>query len=429
MQAGFARVNINPPIGTLMYGFGGRDKARGCGAIHDDIFARACYIRQGDEELLVMGFDLLFFSRAQADRYKGAIGARLDLSPRQILLNTSHSHAGPMLGHGQWCYADYFEPDRLYLDQLERAFIVAAEDAKRSARDVTVWSGTTTTTLPLNRRRPDGKGGVTWAPHTPGPTYNELPLTLLKDKQGVPVCLLFSVSCHPSSVGGHEVSADYPGLAMDLIDKHMGVKCSLFLQGAGGDTKAIYTGKGDHFQGSWEAVENGGKHVGKEVIDGLSRGLTQVEPALASRLVEVDMPLEPTGDRESFLRQASDDKLPDWHRWWAQRQVERIDRRMLPATGPLLIHGVNLGGGLRMIGVEAEIVAEIGSLIRGQFTSGITFPLGYCDGTQFYLPSSRQIATEGGYEVDSYHEYGHPAKLRVGVEQILTRTIEQMFAA
>ncbi|MCP4643546.1 MAG: hypothetical protein GY851_24070, partial [bacterium] len=30
MKAGFSRVNISPPIGTTMMGFGGRDMDHGC---------------------------------------------------------------------------------------------------------------------------------------------------------------------------------------------------------------------------------------------------------------------------------------------------------------------------------------------------------------------------------------------------------------
>ena len=40
MKAGFARAKITPPLGTTMMGFGGRDMAHGCDAIHDDMLCR-----------------------------------------------------------------------------------------------------------------------------------------------------------------------------------------------------------------------------------------------------------------------------------------------------------------------------------------------------------------------------------------------------
>ena len=100
MKAGFARANITPPIGTHMSGFGGRDKDHGCESIHDDLFVRALYVEHEGEPALMVGYDLLFFGRELADRIKGAIGRQVDLLPRQILLNTSHTHAGaPLVRH------------------------------------------------------------------------------------------------------------------------------------------------------------------------------------------------------------------------------------------------------------------------------------------------------------------------------------------
>jgi hypothetical protein len=176
-------------------------------------------------------------------------------------------------------------------------------------------------------------------------------------------------------------------------------------------------------------VENGGKLVGGDVIAALSKSnpLKQVEPRLRTTLAEMTMALEPTPTRADFQQQAGNAGNVDWHRWWAQRQVTKIDRHMLRDSASVLMHGIELGEDLRMVGVEAEIVAEIGMLIERFFPAGVTFPLGYTDGTQFYLPTSKMIQFEGGYEVDSYHEYGFPSKLRVGVESVLTRSMEQLF--
>jgi len=138
MKAGFAKVMITPPVGTPMTGFGNRDyDPAGSRAVHDDLFARALYLTGGKEQALIMGFDLLFFSRDEADRFKGAIGRRMDLSPRQILLNTSHTHTGPKVG--SW---DYTPSDILYLQFLENAIVETALEARVSRlrrRCLTVW--------------------------------------------------------------------------------------------------------------------------------------------------------------------------------------------------------------------------------------------------------------------------------------------------
>ena len=119
----------------------------------------------------------------------------------------------------------------------------------------------------------------------------------------------------------------------------------------------------------------------------------------------------------------------DLKRLWAERQLALLDRRgQLPTSALITAHGVQLGKGLRLIGLEGEAVAELGILIQQFYGDGITFPLGYTDGAQLYLPTSRMIEEEGGYEVVSYWEYGYPAPLAPGLEGILTETLGQLRA-
>ncbi len=429
MKAGFAKVPITPPLGTRMYGFGSRDRQHGCEGIHDDLFARALYLSHGDEEALIMGFDLLFLGREDADRYKGAIGNSLDLSPRQILLNTSHNHCGPMIGT-TWAYASYGlgAEDVFYRNELETAIVHAASEARECAVEVTISAAAGRSTLPVSRRKPDGEGGIIWAPHHEGETCDLLPVCLLVDEEGAPVCLLFSVSCHPSTISGFEISADYPGPTMDLLDEHLGHECSLFLQGAGGDAKASVIGEGEKWRvGMWEDVAEAGRIVADDVTAILDQGLTPVEPRIRSSLIEMTWPLQPTPTREQLDVIVSDETQHEIKRLWANRQIERLDRgQTLRTAAPVLLHGIQLGEGLRLIGLEGEAVAGLGlhilSLYQG---AGITFPLGYTDGMQMYLPTSAMLH-EGGYEVISYHEYGQPAPVVAGVEEIITEGVERM---
>ena len=129
MEAGFANVCINPPLGTPVLW----EETGGCEGIHDDIFVRALYLSHNGVEALILGFDVVFFNRAMVDRYKGAIGRRVDLAPSQILLNTSHVHAGPRTS--TWAYRD---PDPAYMDQIEEAILEALTAIKRAGGDLII---------------------------------------------------------------------------------------------------------------------------------------------------------------------------------------------------------------------------------------------------------------------------------------------------
>jgi len=93
MRAGFARVDITPPLGTTMMGFGGRDMEHGCTGVHDPIYTRAAYLEHRGEAALIMGYDMCFLGREDADRFKGAIGRVMELAPRQTTLQDLAAHS------------------------------------------------------------------------------------------------------------------------------------------------------------------------------------------------------------------------------------------------------------------------------------------------------------------------------------------------
>jgi hypothetical protein len=436
MKAGFAKVKITPPVGTPMTGFGNRDyDPAGSKGIHDDLYARALFLTDGKERVLIMGFDLLFFSRDEADRFKGAIGREMDLSPRQILLNTSHTHTGPKVG--SW---DYTPSDMIYLQFLENAIVGAALEAKCSVRDVTVWAGVTRSEVPMNRRKKLPNGIVDFAPNPGGPVCDMLPFCVFKDAAGKPVFILFSTSCHPSTIKGDElaylISADYPGVAQACLDEYLGAPGSLFLQGAAGDAKASVIGKGqEHWRaGTWDDVAKVGGMLADKVKRGIASGLTPIEPDLRAQTVEIAFPMIPPAGRAE-LEAVVNKPVPhsesehEAMRRWAKEKLAMLDHGYtLPKTVPVSTQGVQIGKGLRLIGVEGEIVAELGLRISRFWRSGVTFPLGYTNGAQIYIPTSAML-DEGGYEVESFWEYRHPARLAKGIEQVLDKGLAELKAA
>ena len=424
MQAGFGRVNISPPIGTRMFGWGDRDADHGCEGVRDDLFVRALWVSQDGQEMLILGFDLLFFSREIADRLRGAIGRRFGLAPRQILLNTSHTHNGPTTG--TWSFAQFSSIDGLYLDSVEQAILDACSIARKSTRPVTVHAGEAFCDIAVNRRNIDESGIVNWGPNPGGVTRRNLPVCLLKDSDDQAVCLLFSVSCHPSTVGSFMISADYPGTAMALIDTHLGSECSMFLQGVGGDTKVkSFAGKNE-FGSTWEDADEAGKSVAKAVITLLDSGLLPVEPDLYSSELEICFTMTPVPNQNHFEELVRNPDTNELIRLWAQRMIDLLNRGIaLPESIPVTLHGVRFGKGLRLVGLEGEVVAELGDLIHNCFGSGVTFPMGYTDGCQLYIPTTKML-DEGGYEVDSFYEYGWPAQLASGIEDTIVVGLQRL---
>ena len=421
MRAGFARVDITPPLGTTMMGFGGRDMEHGCTGVHDPIYTRAAYLEHRGEAALIMGYDMCFLGREDADRFKGAIGRVMELAPRQIFFNTSHNHVGPKAG--TWYSAGYEAPDRDYLNQLEQATVNAALAAREQARPVLMRAGVTVSQLPVNRRRRMAGCAIENRPNPTGRTYNKLPVVLFEEPSGEVVCLLFSVSCHPSMMSGWDISAEYPGAAMDKLDAHFGKPCSLFLQGVGGDAKPLVIGRGTDawIPGTWDLMDEAGAIVAGEVLEAVGNGLEPVAPGLASASAEMRWALEPAPGKEFFedivANTPEETRARDVKFMWARKTLEDIEKgRPLPVDVPLSLHGIRLGDHLRIVGIEGEALHGWGYFIEEFYGGkGVTIPLGYTDGQGMYLPTTEQLP-EGGYEVISFWEYGYPSQLAPGME-------------
>ncbi len=414
MNAGFAKTNVNPPIGMPIEGLG---QVRGCDSIHDDLFVRALYLEDAACLLLIFSVDLLFFERAVIARFKGTIGRALGIAPGQILLNTTHTHAGPRVS--SWAYSDGPNPE--YLTQVERALVDAATRAKAALRPVTLTAGQTTTRVPVSRRQPDADGKAQWAPYRAGVICDALPFCLLRDAAGQVMALLFSVSCHPSMIYESSISADYPGAATRRLNAHFKSEGAMFLQGAGGDTKPEPVAvEEEHWKhGTWDDMERAGAAIADAVIAAAQKPLARIDPELKVRVKELAWPLQPAPNHAFFENILRDPEAPPARRRWAEEMRTRAVRdKRLPTHVPVTLHVARLGRGLRLIGIEGEVVGELGNRVLAQFADGVTFVLGYTNGCQIYLPTTRMLP-EGGYEVDSYWEYHWPAPLAPNGEDVL----------
>jgi len=248
---------------------------------------------------------------------------------------------------------------------------------------------------------------------------------------GSPICLLFSVSCHPSMIDGFAISAEYPGAAMAALDAHFGAPVGLFLQGVGGDAKPSVIGRGvDRWKpGTWDLMREAGNLVAGEVLSARDT-LQPRAPRVRSACVETHWPLQPVpgpAHYESVIAETDPDERPrDVRCLWAQRQIELLDRRgSLPAHAPILVQTVQLADDVRLTALEGEPVAPWGDFIESFYNDGVTFPLGYSNGQGLYLPMTYML-DEGGYECISAWEYGFPAPLAKGMESRVTAALQRL---
>jgi neutral ceramidase len=411
MRAGFAKVCITPPTGTVMEGYGARDTRGGSQGVLDDLFARALYLNDGRRAAMILAFDVCFFEPETVAELKANVSDRTGLPPEFILLNTSHTHSGPRLTH--W-YG--IEPDQNYIRSLIGKAGEVASEAQLAARDAALHAGMGRTALPVSRRIVGNDGRARWGASPHGRVCDALPVCVVRNGDGGTMSILFSVSCHPSTINSWEISADYPGAACRALNEHWNTQGAMFLQGAGGDAKPCTTAvMNDQWRrGAPDDVVAAGEQVAGEVDDVIRRGLIPIEPELRACKTEWRWPMQSAPSRSDLEAVRNDPKANVQRRQWAAKMLRVLDGEgRFQDHAVIGMHFLQLGRPLRFVGVEGEAVAELGLDMLRAFPEGVTFPMGYTNSTLLYLPADHMFA-EGGYEVESYWEYGYPAPLAPG---------------
>src|SRR5437660_271741 len=144
LEAGAAKVDITPPTGHPMWGYGARHDAPSVGVL-DSLHARALVLSAGGQRIALVSLDL---GRAPTRQSTAAIRARVKEAAgiEHIFLVASHTHHGPVLELDNW--PDSKKP---YVRQLEQQLgdvILTAAKAMKPAR-----LGLASKQVPFNRNR------------------------------------------------------------------------------------------------------------------------------------------------------------------------------------------------------------------------------------------------------------------------------------
>src|SRR4051794_25366271 len=100
LRAGAAKVDITPPIGYPMWGYGARHDAPSLGTL-DPLRARALVLATDEERIALVSLDL---GRAPTRQSTAAIRARVKAAVgiEHIFLVGSHTHHGPVIELDNW---------------------------------------------------------------------------------------------------------------------------------------------------------------------------------------------------------------------------------------------------------------------------------------------------------------------------------------
>lgn len=393
----------------------------------DDLYAKAMAIEDSNGSLAVLlTADLLFFRAPMARAVCDEIMKQTGLKREQILLNASHTHAGPVFGiadPGRFDLPnDQKQRVEQYTKRLQGQLVNLIPAAIADLKPARLSWATGEVGFVMNRRlmTADGKcRGM--GPNPDGPVDRTVPVLRVDWPDGRLRAVVFGCACHPVTLDGsnRKISADYAGAAQRYLEEHNPGVQAMFVIGCGADANSHPRGGTE--QEVW--VIRHGETLGKEVNRVLGGDLQKVRGPLQVRLAAVDLPLEHSFSRQQLEKMAGSGQTY-WHKQNARELLEILDRgEPLPEAYPSSIALWRFGGDLTLVGLPGEAVADYVPRIQSVLGATRSWIAAYCNESFGYLPTA-EILEEGGHE-------SMGLTLAVGlfspdVEETVTATVRQL---
>ena len=370
LRAGAAKIDITPPVGHPMWGYGARHDMPSTG-VRDPLHARAVVLEVGDARLAIVSLDL---GRAPTRGNMKAIRERCREGSKveTVFLVASHTHHGPVLELDTWP-----KSEKPYTRVLEGKLVQVIADAAKALEPARL--GFTSIEVDLNRNRHSKKKDKQ-------PRDKEFIVVRLDDAKGKPIAHLVNFAAHPTMLDSklRELSADYPGALARFVEKEAGGYC-LFLQGAEGDLSANPKEGGgpDKFgEELGRLTLNLSKKIRTDLAD-VSDIKARERDFTFGKRIDVGDPLVRAAYSLAFFPALVD--------FYVKEYREGIRPHLTTAV---------LDGRIGLVGVSGEFFCDHAVNLRRRAGLDLLLFFGLCNDYQQYFPTI-EAAAEGGYGADT----------------------------
>ena len=462
LKIGAAKVNIDPPLPVDPQGYVRR---RESAVEHGDpLLVTALAVEASECNTVVLAADLAGQDHRMAEAMRSAVADAVPVSPANVLINASHSHAAPWarsdgakLGGGHDSLTD---AEVAYTNRLPHDFASAALQAWNARRPARVAGGTGQASgLAVNRRErtADGNTILGWNPDLS--MDDEVPTIRIDDLDGYPIATITAFGCHPVVVGPDipKTGSDFVGPLRRRVEEIRGGVC-LFLQGAAGnvlpleaffdiDGPQVPMGQRLGVEAAHAVIDSDPLH---RTIDKITYGSVtpislyrrridheQPQQSVAVERVIVDLPLLPAPDKTELQAELSDREIElanalaaeedrsvtnpiRYHINWLRGMLTQPDLASWRST-PGEIWAMRIGD-CAIVATPGEVFSEIGAEVRTRSPFATTLFAGYSQGILGYMATAAEYP-HGGYEPSvAQRGYAHPAPFDPSIEQILVDT-------
>ena len=417
--AGVARVKITPDGPIWMSGYAARKHPSE--GILTDLWAKALALESTPGgRVVIVTTDVIGLPRPISELVAARVEKQYGLERARLLLNSSHTHSGPVLRANLSAMYDLSPEDDRRMNEYSQKFTDALVSVVGAAlgdlQPAQLFYGVGRAGFAINRRERTPKGfRIGLNPQGPGDP--EVPVLRVTTPDGQLRAVLFGYACHNTTLGGdfYQINGDYAGFAQLAFETAHAGAAAMFMELCGADQNPNPRGKVEH-------AEQYGKTLAAEVDRVQSGQLKRVRGPIRAAFQVIDLAFAPH-TRETFEQRLNDPNPARVKN--ARLMLKAYDEGRPIRRTPYPVQAVRFGKDLTMVALGGEVVVDYALRAKKEF-SHTREPLvvaGFSNDVMCYIPSLR-VLQEGGYEpVDSMLYYGQPGPFAEDVEERIFTTL------
>ena len=423
LKVGYAKANINPPMGIHITGYFKIRKAEG---ILDDIETVGVAFNHGEKTMLWLVVDNCGIGKDVFKRYRETLAEKVGLPIDAICIQVTHSHTTPALRKVAGANEQEEKLINDYIDFVEKRLIDVANFAIADLKPAKMGYGVgQAPNIAFIRRYRMKDGSVRTNPGVLNPDIvepigkvDERVSVLRFDREGASTVVMVNFANHPDTVGGNLISGDWPTLTRRYVEKMLDNTSCIFLNGAEGDVNHVnvHPNQGDFndmfndFDGCSRGYGHT-KYMARVVTAGVLQAYDKVnyvdvdDIRYMQKIVDIpanvpdpkDMPL---AHKYNDLHNAGrDDEIP-FKAMMLTTVVSEAARMVRlehgPESFPFLLSAMSIGN-VALIGIPGEPFNAIGRELKKTEGWDLVIPCCYTNSAEGYFPMQDSY-DEGGYE-------------------------------
>ena len=410
LKAGFARLDVTPPLGAELSGYFHIRHAKG---ILDTLDLNAVAVSNGTDTVILMAIDFIGIRMNYIEQMKEIITARTGVPASNILIAALHQHTSCCLSDGRLTNLT----DKIYIDVLLRKFGDAAQMAIDDLQDAKVSVAAEDVAEPIGfvRRYFTADGGVATNPSSKlvltgrcDEADNTMRLVRFH-REGAKDIAILNFSTHPDVIGGDLISADWPGFTRRFVEADIPDVSCLFFTGCQGDSNHI-----DFFKPKTERIHGAtgydhSRYMGRTVADAVVKAWNNTKEVSGE---DISGQITTIYNRTNTVDIEKYDAYKAWYEDYENKRLDYvphitelayatriINLRTSPIFRPVPLTVIRFGD-VVLTGFGGEAFTAYGQLVRDLAPDKFVVCAVCANGYEGYLPTEKAF-DQGGYESKS----------------------------